>query len=426
MSVGSGSSSRSIFSRRWMDHIRKQYGVIRSVVDITVALYILIPGILLLGMLYYDLLKSPPIWLAQVPFVCIPILLLLVLSRTGGIILYREPADVLFLRQNKRWQLSILRLGCTVSLAFQVLVLGVMVLILSPVLLQIFKIQPLDVLLLFGVTAAYHAAQLLLLHFIEVLMSGWRRAVVKYLAALIMAAGYVGASAELLRAPLLTLTAAAAFTVAAAILMIVRLRLRGTFMADVRSDQKQMTRLTALILSAAVDKPRSQKPKPYLFKKSNKLFRSRNATMRIAENLVKSYYRNGVNLKLYAQFTLFGVAACLLPPYPMNIMVYLVLIILLSYWMSGYCAYFFTSRYMSMLPLPEGTSALASVPALRLLMLPCVLILSMGLGIKLFHAWWAVPLFLLIGFVVTWWIWARVWMLFVTRRAMVGKKSTPV
>ncbi|USB33814.1 ABC transporter permease [Paenibacillus sp. YPG26] len=405
-------SSERLFMRRLMDHCRKQYGVIRSVIDITVALYIVIPGVLLLARLYYDLLASPPEWLTQLPFVVIPLILMLVISQSGGLILYREAADMLFLKQHERWQSRLLRLGLFFSIAYQIIVAAVLVLILTPVLLQVFQLNLTGIILLFVITAAYKTALILAEHLVQVLLSGWRRHVVKYLAFLLLAAGYLWPSALLITSPLWACIAVIGIIALAAVLAIVRLRLRGTFLADVREDERQKTELTAVLLSGAVDKPREQKSRPWIFRKSNHLLRSREAPERIAESAVKAFYRSYVNIPLYFQFTFIGMTACYLPPFPVNVLVYLSLIILLSYWMSGYRKYFLNSRFMNMLPLEESTARRLAPPAMRLLMLPSVLLLSLSLGVKILQIWWAVPVFILVGLGVNWWVSASLWKVF--------------
>ncbi|RUT31551.1 hypothetical protein EJP77_09115 [Paenibacillus zeisoli] len=417
-------SSRRLFIRRWIDHVRKQYGVIRSVVDITVALYMVIPGILLLVRLYYDLLASPPEWISRLPFAVIPLVLMLALRQSGGVILYREAADVLFLKQQERWQSSILRLGWFFSLLFQIIVTAILVLMLTPLLHQVFKVNLTGIILLFSITAAYKLALMITEHHIQVLMSGWLRYVVKYSAFFLLTGLYILPASFLTASPSGTLAAGLGFTALIAVLTIVRFRLRGTFLADVREDERQKTRLTAALLSGAVDKPREQKPRPWIFRSSNRLFRIREAPERIAESAVKAFYRSRVNIKLYLQFTLIGMAACYLPPFPINVLVYVALIMMLSYWMNGYRKYFLTSPFMNMLPLAESDAYLLSSPAMRLLMLPSILLLSLSMGIRIMHVWWAVPVFLIAGFGLNWWASSALWKVFgsgrMGRRTMEG------
>lgn len=410
MQVG---SSRRLFMRRWIDHYRKQYGAIRSVVDITVALYIVIPGFLLLARLYYDMLSSPPEWLHRLPFGVIPLVLMLALRPSGGIILYREAADVLFLRQRERWQSSILRWGWFSSLLFQMIVTAILVLILMPLLIQVFKVNLTGIMLLFGITAAYKLTLMTAEHLIRVLLFGWVGYVVKYLALLLLSGPYILTASFLTASPSGgTLAVILGFTALTAALTILRFRLRGTFLADVREDERQKTRLTAALLSGAVDKPRGQKPRPWIFRRSDRLFRSREAPERIAESAVKAFYRSRVNIKLYLQFSCIGMAACYLPPFPVNVLVYAALIMLLSYWMNGYRKYFLSSRFMSMLPLAESDAYLLSSPAMRLLMLPSILLLSLTLGIRIMHVWWAVPVFMIAGFGLNWWAGSALWKVF--------------
>src|SRR5690606_5457726 len=100
-----------------------QYGVIRSVVDLAVLLYIVVPVMLVIGRSYYVLwVKELPVWLMELPYPVIPILLYSLIYFGGGLMTYQESADALFLRQNERWRKGIVWRGIAASLVAQALV----------------------------------------------------------------------------------------------------------------------------------------------------------------------------------------------------------------------------------------------------------------------------------------------------------------
>lgn len=107
----------SLFARRWSDHVREQYRLLRFTFDGIVMLYIGIPALLLLGRLYYALWKEAlPVWLQHLPDAAVPVFLLIVAFAFSGIRLYIEAADVLVLKQKRRWLHGIMLRGAAVSM----------------------------------------------------------------------------------------------------------------------------------------------------------------------------------------------------------------------------------------------------------------------------------------------------------------------
>lgn len=74
------SNAKQLFRRRLFSHWREQSAIIRTAADWTVLLYILIPGGLLGGRLYYGFWNEAlPAWSVDLPFMFIPSLLVLLI-----------------------------------------------------------------------------------------------------------------------------------------------------------------------------------------------------------------------------------------------------------------------------------------------------------------------------------------------------------
>ncbi|GJM83974.1 hypothetical protein HMSSN139_64700 [Paenibacillus sp. HMSSN-139] len=132
--------------------------------------------------------------------------------------------------------------------------------------------------------------------------------------------------------------------------------------------------------------------------------RSRQPEARVAEALVKAFFR-GSEWKIYAQMTLAGLAAVLLPPYPaVNLIVYAALLLLLLYWLGGHRRAFFERELMSILPLEESLEYRSAAPAMTLLLLPAVIVLTAALGAKLFPPLWGLPAGAVGGVLIARWL----------------------
>lgn len=397
-----------LFFRRWRDRLGLQLGALRSTFDLTILLYIGIPGLLLGGRAYYGLWRDElPAWLVSLPFAAVPVLLLFLVYSIGGLSLYIEAADVLFLRQRPRWVKGLLLRGWMLSMARQAAVLCAVFAVLSPLLVRVFGMSWPSVAAWCAVAYGLKAVQMLLANLLGVLTTGWRRIIYSWLSYGLLSAVFsvwafaAGASEEAANF-LLALLAAALL---AAVLAGWRFRLKGRFDAEVREEERQKTKLIALLLVPAVDAPKAPKPgaRPWLFRRWRKLLPSRSPQARTAEALVKAFFRGG-ELKLYGQLVLAGLAAVVLPPYPVNAIVYIALIFVLMYWLSGHLRAFFARDAMRMLNPGEMLEYRTAVPAMTLLLLPGLVCFTAGLGLTLYPPLWgglvAIPCGVLLAIVL--------------------------
>jgi ABC-2 type transport system permease protein len=386
---------RRLFLRRWRDRLREKLGVLKFTFDLTILLYLGIPGLLLGGRAYYGLWREElPAWLAGLPYPMIPVLLLLVLYSSGGISFYIEAADVLFLRQRPQWIKRLMLSGLVASAVVQAVVLALAIAVLSPLLVRVYGMSWAMIGGVYVVAWAAKIVQMLIQQLLGVLTAGWRLLVLRSLAYSALAAGFGAWAAWAATSAEAGRPAGLAIGIALPVLALLagalgwyRFRLRGRFDAEVREEERQRTRLTALLLAPAVERPKPPRPggsKPWLFRRLRRLTRSRQPEARIAEALVKAFFR-GSEWKLYAQMTLAGLAAIVLPPYPaVNLIVYAALLVLLVYWLNGHRKSFFERELMSILPLEESLEYRSGAPAMQLLLLPAVIVWTAALGAKLY------------------------------------------
>ncbi|MGZ7443372.1 ABC transporter permease [Paenibacillus sp. TH7-28] len=397
-----------LFFRRWRDRLRLQLGVLRSTFDLTILLYIGIPGLLLGGRAYYGLWRDElPAWLVSLPFAAVPALLLFLVYSLGGLSLYIEAADVLFLRQRPRWIKGLMLRGWRLSMARQAAVLCAVFAVLSPLLVRVYGMSGTAIAAWIAVTYGLKAVQMLLANLLGVLTTGWRRIIYSWLSYGLLSAVFLvwasAAGAAVGAASFLLAVLAAAMLAAA--LARWRFRLKGRFDAEVREEERQKTKLIALLLASAIDKPKAPKPgaRPWLFRRWRRLLPSRSPEARVAEALVKAFFR-GSELKLYGQLILAGLAALVIPPYPVNAIVYIVLIFVLMYWLSGHLRAFFARDGMQMLNPGEMLEYRTAVPAMTLLLLPGLVCFTAGLGVTLYPPLWgglgAIPCGVLLAIVL--------------------------
>ncbi len=379
---------RRLFIRRWADHWRKQFAILRYTFDGIVLLYLGIPGLLLLGRGYYGLWREElPLWLQHLPLTAVSGLLLVLMYVLGGLVLYIEAADVLFLKQRQHWLKGLMLRGVLASMSGSFIAIGVCFVLIAPLLSRVYGMGLSGILLMFTVTCGFKAVLLLLSNLISVRWYGWKQIVLHSIAFSVFGGSFtlwvlrgIGSNAAtgIILILCISLTVLLAWT---------RFRLRGRFDAEIREEDRQKTTLTGLLLSGAVDRPPAVRTRPWLFRRGGRLFRSSRPEDRIAEAAFKSFFRSP-EIKLYAQFVLYSCLAIYFPVFPVNLIVYAAVLLLLVYWLNGHRISFFTRDLMGILPLEENTEYRCASRLMLLLLCPAVLAITCVLGGALFQAWW--------------------------------------
>jgi ABC-2 type transport system permease protein len=150
-----------------------------------------------------------------------------------------------------------------------------------------------------------------------------------------------------------------------------------------------------MILQPSVERPTKTRPRPWLFRRSGHLIRQRQVHDRVTEAAVKSFFR-GREVLLYVQFAIYGFMAVFLPPYPVNLLVYVGLILLLFQWMNSQRRAFYQAKLLAILPKDENLEFICAPKTMRLLLFPAILVITAGLCMNLFTPGWgllaAIPL----------------------------------
>ncbi|AIQ33688.1 hypothetical protein R50345_02870 [Paenibacillus sp. FSL R5-0345] len=393
------SNSKQLFRRRLFSHWREQSAIIRTAADWTVLLYILIPGGLLGGRLYYGFWNEAlPAWSVNLPFMFIPSLLVLLICN-GGLVLLLQEGDLLFLRQRQRWINTIVFRGLLYSLFVTSLKFCVAFALLLPFLIRGFEMTSFEVWSLFALTLACSWCVKLLGHLVKVQKQGWRRWLWLFLAISVPNAIYFRVASLWNDRPLFILLSAVVFTVVAIIAFRWRLLMRGTFMNDVREDYKQRMKIAAILLRNVLDKPRPTRHKPWIFRKSQPLLKSKTAESRFSAAAIKALVRNPAHLKLYLAFTAVSAVAILIIPSGFKWLGFVVLTSLMTFWLFSFWSLFVGDDYIGILPFTKEQKAEAGMHAVPILLLPFTMVSSALICLSL-YGWWGIILFVPVGYMV--------------------------
>lgn len=392
-------TSNKLLWRRLRSHWHEQSAIIRTAADWTVLLYILIPGGLLGGRLYYGFWNDAlPAWSVGLPFMLIPSILVLLLCR-GGLVLLLQEGDLLFLRQRQQWINTIISGGLIYSLIVTSLKFCLAFALLLPFLIRGFGMSASEVWALFALTLACSWCIKLLGHLVKVQKQGLRRWLWLFLAISVPNAIYFRVVTLWYNRPLVMLLIAVLFTVLTVFAFRWRLNMRGTFMNDVREDYKQRMKIAAILLRNVLDKPRPTRHKPWIFRKSQPLLKSKTAEGRFSAAAIKALMRNPAHLKIYLAFTAVSAVAILIIPSGFKWLGFIVLTSLMTFWLFSFWSLFAGDDFVGILPFTKEQKADAGMHAVPILLLPFTIINSAIICLML-YGWFGLVLFIPVGYMV--------------------------
>lgn len=369
-----------LYRRRRKEHFNEQLKNLKLVVDWTVWVYLLIPGLLYFSGWYVSLWSKPlPSWATGLT---LPTLtgLIDVIMLTGGILIFVEEADVLFLKSRSLWMRTLMKQGiyraCLQHLGKMIAITALT----SPLWSRVYDMSFIHITLIaiwFGAVASF---QVIVLHMTKVRYTGWRRWIRMIPLAVAMGIITIGVTSWM-HGHIWTLLAG----IVAAILLLIlvgrlRLEMKGTFEGDVREDLRERLKFTALLLSRSVTKPKAPRTRTIIFRKQRKLLRHRTISNRTAETAFKAFFRNSSTMKLYLQLGGLSIAAVALPPFPVNVIVCGLLVIMLSVLFYRSWEVFATSEYVQLVSYDSEALNRAGVTMVRMLFVPLGILMGFSLG----------------------------------------------
>ncbi|MFE4572467.1 ABC transporter permease [Paenibacillus chitinolyticus] len=398
-----------LFKRRLFDDWTYQYRILRTAVDWTVAVYLIVPALIFAFIYYSAWLRTPPEWFGYIPASLVAVFLYL-FAWSGTVRFFIEEADQLFLVRSEGWMPAIKRRGLLYSLALQALTTALLAGALLPLLRAEGSGGALKLAALFLAVYAAKVNLGLLRQLAALAWAGWKRVAVSIA---LFAAGFLiyWACVQLILADTAAGYLAGPLLLAAAVpLGRRRLRAAGAFHADVQREREARLKLASLMLRGIVEgkKPR-QRRVPLLLGRSQRVVRGTGASAVLADSLVKSVLRRPGQWKLYAQLTAVLAFAAWRLPGPMHVVLWAVAAFVLAYWMksvaretlgASFFRMFAWSEINKQEALRKASFALA-VPALALIGLVAGGSISLPLGIAALVL--SVPAAYAAAFLVTIW-----------------------
>ncbi|MEF3306630.1 ABC transporter permease [Paenibacillus sp. GYB003] len=376
-----------LFARRLRSEWRFQYRVWKMAVDWTVALYIVIPAVAVAVYHYVSWWRDMPAWGAAVP-VEAWLGALYVLSGFGALRLFVEEADQLFLIRNEAWMSRLLRLGTAYSLTVRALSAALAAGLAAPFLVRAHGCDGPQLAVAAALAMAAGTHRLLADRIVALRLPRLAGSLANGAAFVVLGALFVVA-ARPAAGPLWGIALTALLVGSTVVLARVRLRMTGTFYRDAAYEAEQRMKFAALLLAQVVPKPAKlrKRAKPLVFRRSQRLFRRRTPDRVLAETIVKSFFRSGTQMKMYAQLTTAFGFGLLLMPVAAKWLFWSGVSLLLAYWVRMYGKEVTASSFVKLFPWRDEDRRTAIGRATPWIFVPAYVTAGFALGWTAYGLW---------------------------------------
>ncbi len=397
---------RQLFLQRLSNEWKFQFGVWRTAIDWTVALYMVIPTLVAAIKVDIDWWKVPPAWLSYLSFssfAAIPLLFTL----TGNIRVFVEEADQLFLCQRGGWMKQLRKLSLTYSIIINLISTCLLFMYLAPLVLVHYKLSFTQLIMWSLFCLVIKTVLGLTKQLVSLRYYGWRQRFALWLIFLVGVLYYQGSLFLLVNhLGLFTLTILLLFFLLI-LLVYRRINGQGNFLQDVAREQVIKLRYASLFLRAAfayTSKSRTLviNNRPLLFGRSNPLFKDRNAVNLLTEACVKSVIRSK-DLFTYVQLIVLCLAIIVSFPLEWAWLIWFGLAFLLSKFVELFWRKTKNAHFLQLFPWQAEDQNKAASQAIFILMLIGFLPLSFALGMRV-YSWLGALALLVVGGVIGYYV----------------------
>lgn len=385
-----------LFIHRVTENIKFQFRSIKLVVDWIIALYIVIPGIVIGGFLYAELWTKTPDWFQFVPIALVPVIVFLAMS-AGSFRYFIEGGDQLFLLFNKRWLQTLIRCGFIYTLIKKLIMASIVAVLLLPLLILQFKLPGTMITCLFLFSAIYTFILSILKLRIAFYLKGWKLFVAKLLFNALNLVIFVLVWQWTAEDGLVALVIAVGLLFSLPLWLRWRLGWKGTYFFDI--EQEGQSRLGLLSLVAMEDesfKMPSRRKRPLLFRKSQAIFPGHSPASGLAESIVKVFARTRVQIQTYLMLLFISASTIWTAPIAAKWILWLLVSLVLSTWMRTFSRNVLKGPMKGIFKLEDAMIIKASSQSVFWLALPAFVLISLLLG-YVTYGWLGVAIMLVIA-----------------------------
>ncbi|PER21465.1 ABC transporter permease [Bacillus cereus] len=362
------------FYKRLRYEVRRKWKSIRSITDWTVALYIIIPALIFMG-IYYRSLWIEELSMEETVYFGLGLFAFYVITYSRGVRSFFEQADSLFLISYPAHMQKLIQYGMTYTFIRIAITNVIVVVAMLPVLMKSIGVTKIQVVLFWLFFTVFRFLLSLLTRFIHVRVGKrWLLWIIKNVMFSISLT-FFGVSLLLIyKNPFYSI-----LSIGLAILLIIvlikeKLNYKNCFFKEVEKEKEESMRWTSGIMQVGghTAKPSSSNKKPWMFPRSKK-FLGKKKESRIVESFLKEFFRTSSARIFYIQILCISTVSIIMSPRWIAAIILAFTLVAISRYARDYWNEF-TKKMFLHLYCDEGKLLLLRWKADRYLLLPVLLL----------------------------------------------------
>lgn len=362
------------FYKRLRHELRRKWKSIRSITDWTVALYIIIPALIFMG-IYYRSLWIEELSMGETVYFGLGLLVFYVITYSRGVRSFFEQADSLFLISYPAHMQKLIQYGMTYTFIRIAITNVVVVVAMLPVLMKSIGVTKIQVILFWLFFTVFRFLLSLLTRFIHVRVGKrWLLWIIKNVIFSINLAFFGVSLFFIYKNPFYSILCIGLAVFLIIVLIKEKLNYKNSFFKEVEKEKEESMRWTSGIMQvgAHTAKPSSSNKKPWMFPRSKK-FLGKKKESRIVESFLKEFFRTSSARIFYIQIVCISTVSIIMSPRWIAAIILAFAVVAISRYARDYWNEF-TKKMFLHLYCDEGKLLLLRWKADRYLLLPVLLL----------------------------------------------------
>ncbi|GAB6551832.1 ABC transporter permease [Bacillus mobilis] len=362
------------FYKRLRHELGRKWKSIRSIADWTVALYIIIPALIFIG-IYYRSLWIEELSMGETVYFGLGLLVFYVITYSRGVRSFFEQADSLFLISYPAHMQKLMQYGMTYTFIRIAITNVVVVVAMLPVLMKSIGVTKIQVVLFWLFFTVFRFMLSLLTRFIHVRVGKrWLIWIIKNIISSI-SLSFFGLSLFLIyKNPFYSILSIGLAVFLIIVLIKEKRNYKNCFFKEIEKEKEESMRWTSGIMQVGghTAKPSSSNKKPWMFPRSKKLL-GKKKDSRIVESFLKEFFRTSSARIFYIQIVCISTVSIIMSPRWIAAIILAFALVGISRYARDYWNEF-TKKMFLHLYCDEGKLLLLRWKADRYLLLPVLLL----------------------------------------------------
>ncbi|OJE38754.1 ABC transporter permease [Bacillus tropicus] len=362
------------FYKRLRHELGRKWKSIRSITDWTVALYIIIPALIFMG-IYYRSLWMEELAIGETVYFGLGLLTFYMITYARGVRSFFEQADSLFLISYPAHMEKLIQYGMTYTFIRIAIANVVVVVAMLPVLIKSIGVTKVQVVLFWLFFTVFRFMLSLLTRFIHVRVGKrWLLWVIKNVIFSISLSFFGMSLFFIYKDPFYSILCIGLTVFLIIVLIKEKLNYKNSFFKEVEKEKEESMRWTSGIMQVGghVAKPSSSNKKPWMFPRSKK-FLGKKTDYRVVESFLKEFFRTSSARIFYIQIVCISTVSIIMSPKWIAAIILAFALFAISRYARDYWNEF-TKKMFLHLYCDEGKLLLLRWKANRYLLLPVILL----------------------------------------------------